>query len=211
MRIDYLFLILFLSYLLGSLPWGYLMGRIQKGIDIRDSGSGNIGTTNVLRLLGPLPAIIVLAGDIGKGIVSVYIGFLLAPFTGVNPQVVGGLAGLSSIIGHNWPVFLKFKGGKGVATSAGVFLILTPFPFIFSLLVMVGVVSFTRYVSLGSVIAACSLPIFILLWVRNYRLGYFILSVMVAGFILLRHRSNLARLLRGEENKFRLSSRKMDY
>jgi len=187
------------------------MGRIQKGIDIRDSGSGNIGTTNVLRLLGPLPAIIVLAGDIGKGIVSVYIGFLLAPFTGVNPQVVGGLAGLSSIIGHNWPVFLKFKGGKGVATSAGVFLILTPFPFIFSLLVMVGVVSFTRYVSLGSVIAACSLPIFILLWVRNYRLGYFILSVMVAGCVLLRHRSNLARLLRGEENKFRLSSRKMDY
>jgi glycerol-3-phosphate acyltransferase PlsY len=201
MRIDYLGLILGLSYLLGSLPWGYLMGKMRKGIDIRDFGSGNVGTTNVLRLLGLLPAITVLAGDVGKGIISVYIGFLLAPFTGANPEIVGGLAGLSSIIGHNWSIFLKFKGGKGVATSAGAFLILTPLPFMFSLLVMVGVVFFTRYVSLGSVIAACGLPIFILLWIRNYRLEYFILSVIVAGCVLFRHRPNLGRLLRGEENR----------
>ncbi|RLE08787.1 acyl-phosphate glycerol 3-phosphate acyltransferase [Candidatus Aerophobetes bacterium] len=196
-----LFLMLLSSYLLGSIPCGYLMGKIQKGIDIRNFGSGNIGTTNVLRSLGFLPAIGVLAGDMGKGIASVYMGFLLAPFVGINSQVAGGLAGLSSIVGHNWPIFLKFKGGKGVATSAGVFLILTPFPFIFSLGVMVLIVSFTRYVSLGSMIAAVSLPLFVLLWIKDYRLWYFVLTGIVAGCVLFRHRSNIARLLRGEERR----------
>jgi len=143
--------ILLTGYMVGSIPWGYIAGKFKGGIDIRNFGSGNIGTTNTLRVLGTAPAIMVLLGDIGKGIVSVYIGRLLSPLTGISPEIVGGLSGLSAMVGHNWPIFLRFKGGKGVATSAGVFLALTPLPFVFSLMLMLFVVFFTRYVSLGSI------------------------------------------------------------
>jgi glycerol-3-phosphate acyltransferase PlsY len=143
----------------------------------------------------------VLLADIGKGIASVYIGRLLSPLTGVSPEIVGGLTGLSSIVGHNWPIFLRFKGGKGVATSAGVFLALTPLPFVFSLMLMLLVVFFTRYVSLGSILSAGSLPLFILLCMRDQMRFYLVLSLIAAGLILFTHRSNLRRLLSGRERK----------
>ena len=118
----------------------------------------------------------------------------------MSPQVMGGMAGITSIIGHNWPVFLKFKGGKGVAISAGVFLTLTPFPFMLSALVMALVVGLTRYVSLGSITAAGALPFFIWFWMKEGSF-YLVLSALAASLILLRHRSTLRRLLRGEERR----------
>jgi len=198
--IIFLFLILIACYLLGSVPSGYLIGKAFKGIDIRDFGSGNIGFTNVLRAIGTFPALIVLIIDITKGIVSVYLGFFFAQLMGIDYQVMGGIGGLASIVGHNWPIFLKFKGGKGVAVTAGVFLALTPIPFLLSLLVMVGIIGLTRYVSLGSIVAAGSLPFFVF-WLGNNAPPYFFLSIMAALFILFKHRNNIQRLLRSKESK----------
>jgi glycerol-3-phosphate acyltransferase PlsY len=197
---PYLFLTIVVGYLLGSIPCGYLVVKAIKGIDVRNFGSGNIGMTNVQRILGSSSALLVLGGDMGKGALSVYLGVLLAPFAHMSPQVMGGMAGVTSIIGHNWPVFLKFKGGKGVAISAGVFLILTPFPLMFSALVMALVVGFTRYVSLGSITAAGALPFFIWFWTKEGSF-FLVLSALAAFLVLLRHRSNLQRLLKGEERR----------
>ena len=193
--------VLFMGYLIGSVPSGYLIARFLKGIDIRDYGSGNIGFANTLRVLGLLPGLAVLVADIAKGAVSVWAGTLFASFVGTNPQIAGAMLGLSSIIGHNWSVFLKFRGGKGVATTAGVFLVLTPFPFIFSALTMALVMGLTRYVSLGSMIAGGSLPLFIWLWVNEKGWFYLYLSVAAASLIVFTHRSNLGRLLQGRERK----------
>jgi len=193
--------VLIIGYFLGSIPSGYLIGKLFKKIDIRDFGSGNIGFTNALRVLGPFSGLVVLAIDIAKGAVSVYLGILLAPLIGFEAQITGGISGLLSILGHNWPIFLKFRGGKGVAATAGVFLILTPLPFIFSALIMAGVIAFTRYVSLGSIMAAGSLPFFIWLWIGGKAQFLLALSIVEASLILLRHRSNIKRLLRGKERK----------
>ena len=198
--IIFLFLILIACYLLGSVPSGYLIGKAFKGIDIRDFGSGNIGFTNVLRAIGTFPALIVLIIDITKGIISVYLGFFFAQLMGIDCQVMGGIGGLASIVGHNWPIFLKFKGGKGVAVTAGVFLALTPIPFLLSLLVMVGIIALTRYVSLGSIVAAGSLPFFVF-WLGNNARLYFFLSIVAALFILFKHRNNIQRLLSSKESK----------
>lgn len=198
--IIFLFLILISCYLLGSVPSGYLIGKAFRGIDIRDFGSGNIGFTNVLRAIGTFPALIVLIIDITKGIVSVYLGFFFAQLMGIDYQVMGGIGGLASIVGHNWPIFLKFKGGKGVAVTAGVFLALTPIPFLLSLLVMVGIIALTRYVSLGSIVAAGSLPFFVF-WLRNNARLCLLLSIIAALFILFKHRNNIQRLLRSKESK----------
>jgi glycerol-3-phosphate acyltransferase PlsY len=193
--------VLFIGYLIGSVPSGYLIVRILKGIDIRDYGSGNIGFANTLRVLGLLPGLAVLISDIAKGAISAWAGTLFASSIGISPQIAGGMLGLSSIIGHNWSIFLKFRGGKGVATTAGVFLVLTPFPFIFSALTMALVMGLTRYVSLGSMIAGGSLPIFIWLGVNEKGWFYLYLSVVAAFLIVFTHRSNLGRLLQGKERK----------
>ncbi|MFQ5835966.1 MAG: glycerol-3-phosphate 1-O-acyltransferase PlsY [bacterium] len=193
--------VLFIGYLIGSVPSGYLIARFLKGIDIREYGSGNIGFANTLRVLGLFPGLAVLVADIAKGAVSVGAGILFASFIGISPQIAGGTLGLSSIIGHNWSVFLKFRGGKGVATTAGVFLVLTPFPFMFSALAMALVMGLTRYVSLGSMIAGGSLPLFIWLWVNEKDWFYLFLSVAAASLIVFTHRSNLGRLLQGKERK----------
>ncbi len=198
--IIFLFLIPIACYLLGSVPSGYLIGKAFKGIDVRDFGSGNIGFTNVLRVVGTPPALIVLMIDIAKGLISIYLAFLVAPFIGIDYQLTAGIAGLASIAGHNWPVFLGFKGGKGVAVTAGVFLALTPIPFLLSLLVMVGVIASTRYVSLGSIVAAASLPFFVF-WLGNNARLYLFLSIIAALLILFKHRNNIQRLLRTKESK----------
>ncbi len=195
-----IFLVLVACYLLGSFPSGYLIGKAFKGIDIRNFGSGNIGFTNVLRAIGTFPALIVLIIDITKGIISVYLGFFFAQLVGIDCQVMGGIGGLASIVGHNWPIFLRFKGGKGVAVTAGVFLALTPIPFLLSLFVMIGIIALTRYVSLGSIVAAGSLPFFVF-WLRNNARFYLFLSIISALFILFKHRNNIQRLLMSKENK----------
>ena len=201
MTVFFFIIILMACYLIGSIPSGYLIGKAFKGINIREFGSGNIGFTNVLRVIGIFPALIVLIMDITKGIISVYTGLSLAPFTKVDPQIMAGIAGLLSIAGHNWSVFIKFRGGKGVAITAGVFSILTPLPFFLSVLVMMGTVTITRYVSLGSIVAAGSLPFFIWFWLRSNSQFYLVMSTIAALLILFKHRSNIERLLKNKERK----------
>ena len=186
-----------LSYLLGSIPTSFLIGRL-KGVDLRRQGSGNVGATNAFRVLGPLPGVISLIFDIGKGAVAIIV---LAKICG--PQLTGWvkiLIGLSVIAGHNWTVFLKFKGGKGVATSAGVFLGLAPAALAFSVLVWLIVVAISRYISLGSILAAISLPIFI--WWRGNERAVILFGLLISFLIVIRHRSNIGRLIKGEESKF---------
>lgn len=197
--ILWLFFITILGYLLGSIPGGYIVGKLVKGVDVRKYGSGNIGTTNVLRVLGKKYALFVFLIDFGKGAASVLIASLF-PYGNLSP-LVRSLTGMACITGHNWPLFLRFKGGKGVATSAGVFLILTPLPFIFSFLTMVVVVGLTRYVSLGSMISAALLPLYIGIFMKEEGVFYIFLGVAVALLVVFRHRSNIKRLLAGKESK----------
>lgn len=187
------------GYLLGSIPGGYVVGKLAGGIDVRESGSGNIGTTNVLRTLGKKHAFFAFLIDFGKGIASIYVVGLFP--VEVNLSLTRSLAGFACISGHNWPLFLGFRGGKGVASSAGVFLILTPLPLAFALLTMIAVVAVTRYVSLGSMISAVALPFYIWVLMGTEILVYILLGAVVAGLIIWRHHSNLKRLLIGEENK----------
>ena len=189
------------AYLLGSIPTGYWLGRL-KGLDIRQFGSGNIGMTNVLRVLGKPAAVLTLLVDIGKGAIAVtLIPYLLQ----TNEPWIKVLAGLAAVCGHNWTIFLKFKGGKGVNTSAGVFLGLAWLPTLLVLVIFGIVLAIFRYVSLGSIIAAVCFPI--LMFLFHQHILYIILSILLALFIIIRHLSNIKRLLAGTENKFSLKKK----
>ena len=192
------------SYLLGSIPFGYLAGRLG-GIDIRKAGSGNVGATNVVRVLGKRYGYPVFALDVLKGFGAVKISMLMAaghPPEWNSPEIYGILAAMSSVLGHLYPPWLKFEGGKGVATSAGALLALTPVATLIGVAIWIIVFWLTGYVSLASVIAAVVLPIVILVlsWHQNKPLVYS--SACVAAVVVWRHRSNLSRLIRGTESRF---------
>ncbi len=195
------------SYFLGSIPFGYLAGRLA-GIDIRKAGSGNVGATNVVRVLGKRYGYPVFALDFLKGFGAVSISMLMAPGRppGWNSsEIVGILAAMSSILGHLYPPWLKFKGGKGVATSAGALLALTPVATLIGVAIWVIVFWLTRYVSLASITAAVVLPIVILVVSsqdQNKRKPLVYSSACVASVVIWRHRSNLSRLMRGTEPRF---------
>ncbi|MGC1320903.1 MAG: glycerol-3-phosphate 1-O-acyltransferase PlsY [Candidatus Udaeobacter sp.] len=195
------------SYFLGSIPFGYLAGRLV-GIDIRQAGSGNVGATNVVRVMGKRYGYPVFALDFLKGFGAVKLSMLMAPGPphGWNsPEIFGILAAMSSVLGHLYPPWLRFKGGKGVATSAGALLALTPVATLIGVGIWIIVFWLTRYVSLASMIAAVVLPIVILV-VRSHDqnngkpLVYS--SACVAAVVIWRHRSNLSRLIRGTEPRF---------
>ena len=192
---------LFIAYILGSIPTSYIMGKLIKGIDIRDFGSGNVGATNALRILGTKVGIITLIMDIGKGFLAVNI----ARFIIQEPSdLILIIAGLFAILGHIFTIFLKFKGGKGVATSAGVFIALVPIPISIALFVFIVTVWLSKFVSLGSILAA--LTLFISELVVNIRnsfseLEILIFTFIIALFIIIRHKSNIQRLINGNENK----------
>lgn len=199
--------LLLVSYLLGSIPFGYLAGRLA-GIDIRKTGSGNVGATNVVRVLGKRYGYPVFALDVLKGFGAVKISMLLGPGRPPewnSPEVFGIFAAIFSVLGHLYPPWLKFKGGKGVATSAGALLALTPLATIIVVAIWVIVFWATRYVSLASVVAAIVLPLVVIL-VRSHEqnrvrpLVYS--SACVAAVVVWRHRSNLSRLMRGTEPRF---------
>ena len=202
-----LLLIIVLSYLLGSIPFGIIISRLWKGIDIRDHGSKNPGATNVYRVLGPVPAVIVLALDAGKGLVAtlllsrISIGQPIA-----DPVSLMILAGTAVILGHTFPVFAGFKGGKGVATGLGVLISLAPFETVSALLLFLIIVGITRYVSLGSLSSATF--ILLALTFEKYYLHkpisavLLIMVLVLTVFIFYTHRSNIKRLLNGTENKF---------
>ena len=196
------------SYLLGSIPFGYLAGRLG-GIDIRTAGSGNVGATNVVRVLGKRYGYPVFALDVLKGFGAVMISMLMARGRSPewnSPEIFGILAAISSVLGHMYPPWLKFDGGKGVATSGGALLALTPAATLIGVGIWIIVFWLTRYVSLASITAAVILPIVVLV-VRshdeNHGKPLVYASACVAAVVIWRHRSNLSRLMRGTEPRFR--------
>ena len=191
------------SYLLGSIPAAHIAGK-SKGIDLRKHGSGNLGATNVIRVLGAKVGLLVFAFDMAKGALPVALFPRLMPPTAWpgDPVVAGILCGVAAIVGHVRPIYLKFgRGGKGVATSAGVFLALAPIQTLLTLLIFVVVLLVSGYVSLGSLISAVMLPVLLLLTVGP-RSPLFAISVVVAAFVFWTHRANITRLRNGEEHRF---------
>ncbi|MEK7313477.1 MAG: glycerol-3-phosphate 1-O-acyltransferase PlsY [Deltaproteobacteria bacterium] len=189
-----LFIFIIVSYLLGSVPTGLVIARFLGGVDPRTAGSRNIGATNVGRTSGKLAGALCLAGDILKGVLPT----LLAHYYFSTPLFVA-LVGLSVFIGHIYPVFLSFKGGKGVATACGVFAVISPAALILALAVFFAVCYFTRYVSIGSMTAALSVPVFQSITGKNP--VYVTMSGIMAIFMIIKHSDNIRRLGRGEENK----------
>ena len=196
-------LIFVLSYLIGSVPWGYLIARL-KGVDIRQHGSGNIGTANVLRVMGKKWGYLVFLCDFFKGILSVKLGSLIAAYFLVNVGLGSVIAALACVLGHDYPIWLGFKGGKGIATLAGTVLSLFP-PLVFVSFGVVWIAVFLigRYTSLASISAAVALPIAAALIVaETERLLLVGFSVLMGALAVWRHRSNIVRLLNGTENRF---------
>jgi glycerol-3-phosphate acyltransferase PlsY len=195
------------SYLLGSMPFGYLAGRIA-GIDIRNCGSGNVGATNVIRTLGKGYGYPVFALDFLKGFGAVKMSILIATrgqSEWNSPEMFGIVAAISSVLGHSFPVWLRFKGGKGVATSAGALLALAPVAALIGFAIWILTFWFTRYVSVASIAAAAALPLIILIatWLsRTPGKLLFYSSVCLAAVVIWRHRSNLSRLMHGTEPRF---------
>ena len=188
-------LVLTIAYLIGSIPFGFLLVKLKTGRDVRASGSGNIGATNVLRTTGRLAGIATLALDIGKGAAAVWLADRL---TAGNVRWMAAAA-MAVIAGHAFPVFLRFKGGKAVASFIGAFLYLTPIPMLAVLLVLVATVAYTRYVSLGSVIAAATFPLAVWMILHPGR-SILLASILSGAFIVYRHRANLERLRKGTEH-----------
>lgn len=204
------------AYLLGSIPFGYLAAKV-KGIDIRSVGSGNIGATNAMRVLGKPTGIFVLLMDVLKGYVAC--AFLPEPiYNGLIPHFSGFfawfhntpvefqtrffvLAGIFAVLGHNYTCWLKFKGGKGIATTAGVYLALAPWPLLIALGAFILAVVLTRYISVGSITGAIALPAAV--WImtpHNTLLG--IVTTALGALAIYKHKSNIQRLMAGTENRF---------
>jgi glycerol-3-phosphate acyltransferase PlsY len=183
---------LIVVYLIGSIPVGFLITRLAGGFDIRGKGSGNIGATNVLRTLGPVPAVATLLGDVLKGYIAVRAAEVL------GPEPVWGAAGaVLAIVGNCWPVFLRFKGGKGVATGLGAFLALTPKAILPALVIWLVLVAALRYISLASIVACVTMAISV--WLFGYPRVYAAAAGCVFALITWRHYTNLRRLFSGTE------------
>jgi len=202
-----LILAIICSYCVGAIPVGYILTKVLKGIDIRHFGSGNVGATNVFRVAGPVAGSVVLILDMLKGLIPVmaFGDFILHNFSGFDPVLVRLFLVVAAVSGHNWPVFLQFKGGKGIATTAGALVGLSlkipalGMVFVLCVGVWALVVLITGYISLGSIIAACALPIFMIIFNQPAKLITF--SALLCIFAVYRHNSNIRRLLRGEEGK----------
>jgi acyl phosphate:glycerol-3-phosphate acyltransferase len=190
-------LVFIVCYLVGSFPTSYLVVKAVKGVDIREHGSKNAGATNVIRVAGLVPGIITFIVDVLKGFLPVF--FSIGIISG-QPTVIYVLAGLFTILGHTFPVFLGFRGGKGVATAAGVFLALLPVPTIICLSLFAVSLAVTRYVSLSSIISAVFLPFLALVFHADKVIIY--ISAPLAIFVIYRHKENIKRLLNGTERKF---------
>ncbi len=196
------FLALMIAYLLGATPFGYLLVKWKTGRDVRALGSGNIGATNVLRTTSRALGILTLLLDIGKGFLAVWIA---ARLTAASPQWTSAAA-LAVMAGHAFPVFLKFQGGKAVASFVGAFLYLTPLPLAVTLALFVVVVAATKYISLGSILGAAALPF--LAWLIDHPPAPVVAAAAIGGaFIILRHKENIVRLRAGKENALSLGAR----
>jgi glycerol-3-phosphate acyltransferase PlsY len=194
-----------IGYLLGGIPWALIVGLRFYGIDPRQHGSGNLGATNVYRVLGPVAAVAVAVLDILKGSVAVLVALAIVPDSmGTTAQEWTAVAAMmSAVLGHSYSPYIGFKGGKGVATSAGGLFVLTPIAAVIELIVFVAVVAASRLVSLGSVVIACLYPPLVL-WLYGDSIPYVITAFVLAALVLWRHRSNIVRIARGEERKISL-------
>lgn len=187
------YLIIMGAYLLGSVPVGILLGRL-KGVDPRRVGSGNIGATNVMRAAGKLTGALTLLGDILKGLAPVVVALVLG-----EPMMIISATGLAAFVGHLFPVFLRFKGGKGVATALGVYLALDRFAVFFAVVIFVLVLLKWRYVSLASLAGVAAMPL--LLYLLNSPDYYICLALIIGVLIFLKHKDNIRRLIAGTENR----------
>lgn len=190
-----------IAYLLGSIPFGYLIVLFTKGSDIRKTGSGGTGATNVSRRAGKLAGVVTLLLDAAKGATAILIARWLLDVPSFETNLPVALSGIAVMVGHVFPIWLRFRGGKGVATGVGVFLTMTPLIVLFASTVFFIVVLLTRYVSLGSITAAITIPIFVPLFYQSSAL--LVASITGAALIVFAHRANISRLLSGTENKFR--------
>ncbi len=204
-----IFIAIFISYLIGAIPCAYIFCRLIKGVDIRKSGSGNVGATNASRVLGKPLGIVVLLLDIFKGFLAVWLlaGLSIFKATGISSETLGVTLGLSCVAGHNWPIFLGFKGGKGIATTLGVLLALAlqvselKIILVFSLLTWIAAFIITRVVSVASILAGISLPIYAVLFGSPKAIVLF--CVVLSLLAVLRHLPNIKRIFQGEEPRIK--------
>ncbi len=203
-------LLLLLSYVIGSTPTSIIVGKITQGIDIREHGSGNAGGTNVFRVLGWKPALVVVIVDIFKGwLPAAVLAAQLFPgaLAGMDAGLIQILCGFAAVLGHTYTVFAGFRGGKGVGTLAGMLLALFPLAFPLCLLVFVLTLMLTGYVSVSSIMAAVSLPVFLLILppltgVTPASFSLLVFGLLVPFFVIYTHRSNISRLRNSNENRF---------
>lgn len=199
-------LMVVLAYIMGSLPSGVWIGKTLKGIDIRQHGSKNSGATNAYRVLGPKYGIIVLIADALKGYLPLSIAKNIFGIEGNLIIILGVIA----ILGHTFSLFLNFNGGKGVATSLGVFLFLFPNGILTVVLIFILVTYISKYISLASIVSSAVLPIlaiFLPIEEGMSRISLFLISLLVGGFVIYKHKSNIQRLINGTENKFNLKNK----
>jgi glycerol-3-phosphate acyltransferase PlsY len=189
------------AYLLGSIPFGLLLGKLFGGRDVRSAGSGNIGATNVARVAGPVAGVLALLLDAAKGALAVFLAARLSEQSSTWMMI----AGLCALVGHCFPIWLGFRGGKGVATAAGVFLVLSPLSFLGAVLLFFLVVLYWRFVSLGSISAAAAMPLLIyFFWAPHHAPPYAVTfgSLAAALLIVYKHDANIQRMVQGDEPKF---------
>ena len=190
-----------LGYLIGSFPTSFIMARALKGVDIRQVGSKNAGATNVLRSVGKLPALITLIVDIVKGIfvVTIVANFFYPYIENLDYDFYRSFLGLAAVCGHIWPIWLRFKGGKGVATTLGVAIGLAPIVLLPSLVIWLVIFFTTHYVSLASILALIAFPVIAIAF--SQPLYLVLISAVICSISIFKHRSNITRLLKGQENK----------
>ena len=193
--------LMIVAYILGSIPNALWIGKVFKGIDVREHGSKNTGSTNAARVLGAKLGILTLILDISKGAIPTLIATML-----LDSTISAILVGICAILGHSFSIFMKFKGGKAVATTVGVFIVLVPGAILLVAVIFFLVFGITRYVSLSSMIGAISLPIWIIIFYKNIPLTIF--GIIIAILIIVRHKSNIQRLLNGTESKFSINKKK---
>lgn len=190
-------IITILGYVIGSIPNGLLIGKTFYDVDLRQFGSKNIGATNAFRTLGLYPSLWIFLTDAAKGVIAVYLAGAL-----VDSPIALLVGGIAAIAGHNWSIFLRFTGGRGVATGLGVIAVLAPKVTLLIFLVWAVIVYATRYVSLASIVAAILVPIF--MWFMGERLEFLYFGIVAALFVVGRHKPNIERLLKGQELKIKL-------
>jgi acyl phosphate:glycerol-3-phosphate acyltransferase len=195
------FLLLLLAYLIGSIPTSLILGRVLRGIDVRDHGSGNAGATNTFRVLGPRIGAPVLVFDMFKGWLAIYLS-IFSGLAGTQLLVFQIALAVVVIIGHVYPVFAGFRGGKGIASLVGVFLFLMLYPLLLSAAVFLITFLLTGYVSLGSILAGIALPILTMTLFGDSPVYLQIFATFISLFVVFTHRKNIVRLIKGEENRF---------